>query len=340
MRVFLTGGTGFIGRALTAALGRRGWAVTALVRDPGGAASRALVELGATLAPGDVTARESMRGPMAGADVVIHGAGWYEIGVGRGEAERRMEAINVDGARNALTLAHELGVPRIVHVSSIVAPGSTGDVLRDETYTRQEPPANPYERTKAEAHAIALDLIRQGAPILLAMPASVFGPGDHANIGILARMYVRGFAPPLTIGGEFRRCQVHVEDCAEGIALVAEKGRPGEAYLLSAGNPSYRETYEVWATTPGGFRPLATLPRPLALLSGAIAEPIQRWFRLPNLLSIEAARAAHTHYLYSGEKAMRELGWRPGDVRQRWLETLAQERRRAGKTEPVSPSAS
>lgn len=334
MRVFLTGGTGFIGQALAGALRRRDWEVTALVRDPGGAAARALVGLGATLAPGDVTDRESMRSPMAGADVVIHNAGWYELGVGGREAERRMEAVNVDGARNALTLAHELGVPRVVHVSSIVAGGETGDVVRDETFVRRSPPPSPYERTKAEAHAIALDLVARGAPVLVAMPAGVFGPGDHSNVGILARMYVRGFAPPLTIGGGFRRSQVHVEDCAEGIALVAEKGRIGEAYILSAGSPSYGETYAIWATTPGGLQPLATLPRPMAVLTGALAEPIQSLFGLPNLLSLEAVRGAHTHYLYSGEKAIRELGWKPGDVGQRWLETLAEERRRAGKREP------
>lgn len=331
MRVFLTGGTGFIGQRLTAALRRRGWDVTALVRDETRGEARALVALGATLARGDVTDRESMRAPMARADAVVHAAGWYEVGIGGGDAERRMEAINVDGTRKALTLAHDLAVPRIVHVSSIVAPGSTGDVLRDETYIRQAPFPNPYERTKAEAHAIALDLIARGAPICLAMPASVFGPGDHANLGVLARMYVRGFAPPLTVGGGFCRCQVHVEDCAEGIVLVAERGKVGEAYLLSAGNISYDETYALWATTPGGLKPLAALPRPLAILTGAVAEQLQRYLGLPNLLSGEACRAAYTHYLYSGEKAVRELGWKPGDVRERWLETLAEERRRAGK---------
>lgn len=331
MRVFLTGGTGFIGQALAGTLVRRGWEVTALVRDPSTAAARALAGPGVSLVPGDVAERESMRGPMAGADVVIHNAGWYELGIGGRQAERRMEAVNVDGARNALTLAHELGVPRIVHVSSIVAAGETGDVVRDETFARRSKPASPYERTKAEAHAIAMDLVARGAPVLLAMPAGVFGPGDHSNVGILARMYVRGFAPPLTIGGGFRRSQVHVDDCAEGIALVAEKGRIGEAYILSAGSPSYGETYAIWAATPGGFRPLANLPRPLALLSGALAEPVQRLLGLPNLLSLEAVRGAHTHYLYSGEKAMRELGWTPGDVRRRWIETLAEERRRAGK---------
>lgn len=332
MRVFLTGGTGFIGSALVSALLRRGWEVTALVRDPKGPAAKKLGAAGAALAPGDITDRESMRAPMTGAGVVIHGAAWYEIGIGGREAERRMQAVNVDGARNTLTLAHELGVPRIVHVSSVVAAGETGDETRDETFTRQVPPPNPYERTKAEAHALALELIARGAPIVLALPGAVFGPGDHANLGILQRMYVRGFAPPLTIGGGFRRCQVYVDDCAEGIALAAEKGRVGESYILSAGCPSYTDTYALWATTPGGMKPLAALPRWMGVLSAAMAEPAQRLFRLPNLLSVEAARAAYSHYDYSGEKARRELGWQPGDVGERWLETMAEERRRAGKT--------
>jgi nucleoside-diphosphate-sugar epimerase len=75
MRVFLTGGTGFIGQPLTAALRARNWDVTALVRKPDAAPARALVALGVTLAPGDVTERDSMRASMTGADLVIHNAG-------------------------------------------------------------------------------------------------------------------------------------------------------------------------------------------------------------------------------------------------------------------------
>ena len=329
MRVFLTGGTGFIGRALVGALRGRGWPVTVLVRDLDGKAAAELRSAGATLAEGDILDAESMRGAMTGADAVIHNAGWYELGVGGDGAERRMRSINVDGTRNTLSLAHDLGVPRIVHVSSIVALGPTGDACRDESFSRTAPPPNAYERTKAEAHEVALELVGKGAPIAIAMPGSVFGAGDHANIGILQRMYVRGFAPPLTIGGRYRRAQVHVDDCAEGMALIAEKGKPGEAYLLTAGAPSYDETYAIWATTPGGLRPLAGMPRWMAVTAAALAEPVQRALRLPNLLSTEAARAAFCHYDYSGEKARRELGWAPGDLRARWLETMAEERRRA-----------
>jgi dihydroflavonol-4-reductase len=331
MRVFLTGGTGFIGVPLVGALRQRGWLVTVLVRNQQSSVAQSLVQLGATLAPGDITDRESMRAPMTGVDLVIHNAAWYEVGIGGGAADRRMQAINVEGTRNTLTLAHELQVPRTVYVSSIAASGETGAALRDESFTRQVPPPNAYERTKTEAHQVALALIAQGAPILLAMPGSVFGPGDHANLGILQRLYVRGFAPALTVGGDFRRCQVYVDDCAEGIALIAERGRLGEPYLLVAGNMSYRELYALWSTTPGGMKQRAVLPRALAVASGMVAEPVQRWLRLPNLLSAEAARGAYSHYDYTGTKAMRELDWRPGDLRQRWLATLAEERRRAGK---------
>ena len=329
--VFLTGGTGFIGQPLTASLLKRGWTVTALVRDPQGAAAQAIQQMGATLVQGDITKTAAMRPAMTGADIVIHNAGWYELGIGGREAEQRMQAINVDGARHTLMLAYELGVPRIVHVSSIVAPGTTGDQLRDESYTRQAPPPSPYERTKTAAHQLALDLIQQGAPIMLAMPGAVIGPGDHANLGVLQRLYVRGIAPALTIGGDYRRCQVYVDDCAEGIALIAEQGRIGESYILAAGNLSYRAIYDLWATTPGGMRQIAVMPKTLAVFSAMLAEPAQRWLRLPNLLSVEVARGAYTHYDYSGAKAMHELGWQPRDLRQAWLDTLAEERRRASK---------
>jgi len=104
MRVFLTGGTGFIGQALARTIRSRGWQLDALVRRPDSTPARYLASLGAMLIAGDVTQRESMRLAMARADLVIHNAGVYEFGA-NAVLRQRMQAANVDGTDNTLGLA-------------------------------------------------------------------------------------------------------------------------------------------------------------------------------------------------------------------------------------------
>jgi dihydroflavonol-4-reductase len=115
MRVFLTGGTGFIGQPLTKALLARGWEVTALVRNPDSLQAHALTKMGAQCVPGNVTNLESMRAGMMGADIVIHNAAWYEVGISK-RSQKLMHAINVTGTDNVLSLALELGIPRTVYL--------------------------------------------------------------------------------------------------------------------------------------------------------------------------------------------------------------------------------
>lgn len=331
MKVLLTGGTGFIGQSLTAALLKRGWHVHALVRRPESREAQALARMGATVVQGDVTDRASLAAPTHGADIVVNNAGWYALGIGGKEAEAQMQAINVDGARNVLETAIEAGVPRIVHVSSIVAWGETGETVRDETFTRQAPPPTPYERTKAEAHALAEALQKQGAPVMIACPGSVHGPGDHATLGDLIRLYVRGLHPPVGMFAGYGRAVVYVDDCAEGIAAVAEKGRLGESYILSGGNATYGEIFAIINETPGGMRIRAYMPDLVAKPFCWAVEPVERWLGLPITFSAEMARSVTYHYYFSGAKAERELGVKFRDVRQTFLDTLAEERRRAGR---------
>ena len=326
MKIFLTGGTGFIGLPLTRALLSRGWEVTVLVRKPESAEAADIRAKGGRLVQGDVTDRESMRAGMAGADAVVHNAGWYEFGLTKKAAER-MRAINVDGTRNTLGLARELGIPRIIYTSTILALGPTGDGIADETFERREPPQSAYEETKTEAHRIAVDLQKQNTPIVIACPAGVIGPGDYSGLGMLARMYVRGFLPPMLFGAEGWRAHVHVDDCAEAIARCVEKGRTGESYILSNGIMRHRDLFELWKTTPGGIKTTwFWMPEPMAVAFNAVAEPFERLFGLPILFSREFARAAFVKWKFSGAKAERELGMRFRSVEQAWLDTLEAER--------------
>ncbi len=119
-RIVVTGATGFIGSRLVPVLLRRGYAVTCLVRSPAKAAD--LARQGATLVPGDVTERSSLVEPLRDAAALFHLADWYALG---NLDKAKMRAINVDGARHALEVAAELGVPKIIHTSTVGVFGNT-----------------------------------------------------------------------------------------------------------------------------------------------------------------------------------------------------------------------
>src|SRR6266850_849079 len=116
MKVFLTGGSGFIGQPLTQSLIARGWNVVALVLSSDSTQAGALTRMGAQCVTGDIIDYESIRAGMKGADIVVHNAGLYELGV-TGDGQKHMYAINVIGTDNVLGMALELGIPRSVYVS-------------------------------------------------------------------------------------------------------------------------------------------------------------------------------------------------------------------------------
>ena len=256
MRVFLTGGTGFIGQALARVIRNRGWQLNALVRRPEGAPALHLASLGATLIAGDVTQRESMRAAMARADLVIHNAGVYEFGADAA-LRRRMQAANVDGTENTLGLALELGKARSIYVSTALATGSTGVEPRDETFVRQVPCLTAYEQSKTDAHEVALRMRKGGLPLIIVCPNQVVGPNDHSVFGYMLRMYLLYLLPPLACNPDGMLSPVHVQALAEGVALAAEKGRIGENYLLCGESTTLRAAVRVLDAAPRGLHPKA-----------------------------------------------------------------------------------
>lgn len=325
MRIFLTGGTGFIGQPLSQRLVSRGWTVTGLARSPGGPEARALQAAGIHIVPGDVTDRESMRAAMTGADMVIHNAAWYELGL-TASAKQVMRQTNVDGTENVLSLAHEVGVPRVVYVSSLIALGDTGKQTRDESYERLARPTSAYEQTKTDAHAIALAYQRRGLPLIIVCPGNVIGPDDHSAWGYLARLYANGTLPPLGWAKDTICAHASVNDTAEGIALAAERGRPGEIYFLGGDLITMGAVLALWSTTPGGLRSRVWASTVIAAAAFALLEPLQRLVGIPAFISRETAHAGSTNFAYSNAKAKTALGWNPRPPREVWLDTLQGER--------------
>jgi nucleoside-diphosphate-sugar epimerase len=188
------------------------------------------------------------------------------------------------------------------------------------------PAANLCEKSKAEAHAIALRYREEGAPVDIICPANVIGPGDHSPWGCFARLYVRGMMPPFGWAPEATFTFVYVDDAAEAMALAAVRKTAGETYFLGAEPISIGEIVKIWGRTPGGFKPFLWLPRTLAMLSGALAEPVLRLLGQTAFFSREVVRTSFENWQYSAAKARRELGAAFLDAEEMWIKTLEGER--------------
>lgn len=325
MRLFLTGGTGFIGQAIVRAARRRGWALAVLVRDPGSAPALWIAAQGCELVPGDVTRADGLGAAMKGADVAMHNAGVYELGAGRAE-RRRMLAVNVDGTDNVLHAAHEAGIPRTVYVSTAWALGPTGNEQCDESHRHPGTYLTSYEESKVRAHQVALRWRTRGLPLVVAMPNAVAGANDHSIFGYFLRLYLLGALPPMVVGLDAVYALVDVLALAEGLCLAAERAPVGQDYLFCGESEPLRATFRRWCRYPGGSRAMAVVPRGLMSPMLAPLEPLLRALGLPAFLSRDTVRTSRGNLDYSAAKARRELGWTHPTADAMWDRIVGEER--------------
>jgi nucleoside-diphosphate-sugar epimerase/N-acetylglutamate synthase-like GNAT family acetyltransferase len=330
MRYFVTGATGFIGERLVRQLRAAGHEVRALVRSPSQA--QRLVALGATLHPGDITDKETMRAAMRGSDGVFHLAAWYRIGAPRSE-RRSAERINVQGTRNVLELMRELAIAKGVYTSTLAVFGDTHGWMGDESYRHDGRWLSEYDRTKWKAHyEVAVPMIEAGLPLVIVQPGVVYGPGDPSAIGALLRQYLRRTLPAVPKGTTY--CWGYVDDTARGHIRAMDEGRVGESYILGGPPHTLEEALEIAERIAGIRPPRLRLPAGLLRAAAAAAGLMERIVPLPETYSAETLRvAAGVTYLGSSEKAHVELGWSARGLEAGLRETLAHEMRLLGLRE-------
>lgn len=317
MKAFVTGGSGFIGRRLLQILVDRGYDVYALTRFE--ANLDLVASTGAMPVRGDILDVESMRPAMSGSDVVFHCAGWYKIG---SSDWMGAESINVNGTRQLLRLAAELGIPRIIYTSSAAVYGDTQGQLVDETYYHTGPFRTEYERTKWLAHyKVAVPLIDQGAPISIAVPGILYGPGDHCLIGALMRAFYQGKLIAIP-SPEFTLSYVHVDDVADGLIRILEEGVVGETYNLAGPAIPLGEMVDFWAQITGKPAPRLSIPARLFKPLGPLFEGLRGVVSLPAFFSQEAVEMINSTYMLRAEKAKELLGWRARTLHEGMVETF------------------
>ncbi|CAN5644796.1 NAD-dependent epimerase/dehydratase family protein [soil metagenome] len=315
MRYAITGATGFVGGVLARQLRAAGHEVVALVRDPGRAT--ALTRAGVELVPGDLDDSAALDRICAGADGLFHVAGWYKLGQRDPSVGDR---VNVEGTRNALAAAQRAGVAKVVHTSTVAVNGDTHGRVYDETFRHTGAHLSDYDRTKAEAHAVAEQFATDGLPVVIVQPGLVYGPGDTAQTGALLAQVVAGRRPQVPSGGGV--CWAHVEDVAAGHLLAMEKGVPGESYLLAGPRATLAEGL-TQAAAIAGTKPPMVLPTGLVRAVSALAGGLGRVVPLPPDLAAETMRASLATYYGSSAKAERDLGWHARDLETGLRETVA-----------------
>lgn len=308
MKALVTGANGFTGSHLVRGLEARGDQVVGLVR-PTSDLSK-LTDCQLELVKGDLTDRASLEKAMSGVDVVFHTAAYVELGLVDAQA---MSRVNIEGTQAVMETAKNVGVSKVVYCSTIGVFGDTQGRVVDETFTReQEGFSSAYDWTKYEAQRIVDEMAQAGLPVVSVLPSGIFGKGDP-HFGQIVKLFTDGklkFWP----GRDRVTGIVHVDDLVSAMIKATEIGKNGEHYIISAGELSIGEMFDLISEKTGVPTPKEAPPWLIRIL-GNLLTPIGQLLNWQPPLSRE-----RVHYIYDrcvrvdATKARKELNWQPRSV--------------------------
>jgi dihydroflavonol-4-reductase len=300
----VTGGTGFVGAAVVRRLLAAGHCVRVLARPAND--RRLLAGLSVDLVDGDLGDTRSLRRCLEGCSLLFHVAAMYALWA---RDRSQFYEVNVEGTRRILAVAADVGVRRVVYTSTVGALGipKDGRPGTEETPVGIDDMVGHYKRSKFLAEEVARDFARQGLPVVIVNPSTPIGPGDikPTPTGQMIVDFLRGrMWAYLDTGLNL----VAVEDVAAGHLLAAERGKPGERYILGGRNLTLWEIFHILGRL-AGIRPpcvkvSAGLIMPLARASEWVADHLTG---RPPLVAVDAVRMARKRMFFDPGKAVREL---------------------------------
>lgn len=267
-RVLVTGANGFVGKAVCAAAGAKGWQVHGATR------SSCLVNSSTdNLVVGSVDERTDWQRALAGCDSVIHlAARVHVMQDASADPLAEFRRVNVQGTLNLARQAAAAGVRRFVFVSSIKVNGEAtqpGHPFTADGTTAV--PLDAYGVSKMEAEQGLRALAAQtGMEVVIIRPPLVYGPGVKANFASMMRWLQRGI--PLPLGAiDNQRSLVGLDNLVDLIVTcIKHPGAANQTFLVSDGEDlSTTQLLQRMAQALG--KPARLIPVPAGLLKTAAA---------------------------------------------------------------------
>ncbi|MFZ1054331.1 MAG: hopanoid-associated sugar epimerase [Opitutaceae bacterium] len=307
MRIFLTGATGFVGHHVARVLAAKGAELRLLVRKSSNLSN--LEGIAGETHVGDLAQPESLRSALSGCDAVVHVAADYRLWTRDPAA---MYRANVDGTRELLRLAREVGVARFVYTSSVATMHfrADGQVIDEETPVSLRDMVGHYKRSKFMAEEQAVAAAQRGQEVIILNPTTPIGPND-AKPTPTGRIFVdflnRRFPAYMDTGLNL----VDVAEVARTHADALIRGTPGRRYILGGENLSLKQILDRMSSVSGIASPRLKIPFAVAAVYAFFEESITgRILGREPRASLDEIRMARKKMYASSARAERELGFR------------------------------
>lgn len=293
MRVLVTGGTGYLGRALVQALTTAGHEPVVLARN----ASRS--GLAAATVDADIRDLQAIDRAAEGCEAICHLAALVSIWRAR---SLDFDEVNVGGLRNVLDVSARRNL-RVIHTSSFLALPPSGRTVSLS--------ANDYQRTKMLAERESDEAAKKGVSIVRLYPGVVYGPGIASEgnlVGRLVNDHLSGRLPGI-VGADRIWSWAWIEDVADAHVRAVERAAPGTTYALGGENVPQIRVFELVEAQTGRVRP-RRIPSGVAFTIGALEEARARLLHSVPLLTRGAVEIFLHDWPLDSSAAVRDLGYR------------------------------
>jgi len=307
VRVFITGATGFVGGHVARAYASEGASLRLLTRQTSRLDS--LSGMDADTVIGDLREPEKLRTALAECDALVHVAADYRLWV-RDPAQ--MYAANVDGTRELLKIAREVGVQRVVYTSSVATMGfkADGSIVNEDSPVALAEMIGHYKRSKFMGEQEAIRAAQAGQHVMILNPTTPIGPGDAKPTPtgrIIVDFLNKKFPAYVDTGLNL----VDVAEVARMHVVALERGTPGDRYILGGENLTLKQILDRMSSITGLPSPTMKVPHAVAMAFAFFDENFTGKLRgREPRATVEAVRMGKKTMFASSAKAERELGFR------------------------------